>query len=174
MFASGTLTGYFFLSRDRVILDLTVFSEAREIVVCRLGFRNTTQHELWSSLRTPFEPVSGHTHWGSIFLLCEQGQRGNTGPPGPAGQSGQLVSMKWRSSYSSTSVDNSINRFFSCLFNVLLIYFFSFTGPSWNDGQQRYYRGKGLPGKTTWLCTPKFSTAWNLASVFLVVVVTIT
>lgn len=30
----------FFLSRDRVILDLTVFLVAREIVVCRLGFRN--------------------------------------------------------------------------------------------------------------------------------------
>lgn len=42
MFAFGTLTGYFFLSRDRVILDLTVFPEAREIVVCRLGFRNNT------------------------------------------------------------------------------------------------------------------------------------
>ena len=40
MFAFRTLTGYFFLSRDRVILDLTVFLVAREIVVCRLGFRN--------------------------------------------------------------------------------------------------------------------------------------
>lgn len=40
LFVLGMLTGYFFLSRDRVILGQTVFLGAREIVVCRLGYGN--------------------------------------------------------------------------------------------------------------------------------------
>ena len=50
-----------------------------------------------------------------MFLLSEQGQRGNTGPPGPTGPNGQLVSMKWHSNYSKTSVTYLITSLFSYL-----------------------------------------------------------